>query len=215
MSDQDAPQTARPGRARPGELMHLVAGGLAGNGYEAGLPDSDDGRRLSITGPAARCALAVEDCGSVALDWNPVAGKAVDPLELAGVACALLTGRAGLPGWHGDGGSRADLTLKGRVGRELQARGLRVGLEVYPDELSFEAVTAIVVTVPGTGLDGEVRVSDDGRLSWERDYGAEAAVSSWDECAAWIADPGKVAADIVAAITLALSLGLPSPAGRQ
>jgi hypothetical protein len=215
MSDQDAPQTAQAGRAQPGALMHLVAEGLAGNGYQAGLPGFAEGRRLSIASPAARCALAVEDCGSVVLDWNPVAGSAVDPLDLADVASVLLTGRAGLSHWHGDGGGRADLTLKGRVGRELQARGLQVGLEVYPDELAFEAHTAIVASAPGTGLDAAVRVSDDGRLSWERDYGAEAAAICWEEFTTWIADLGKVASDIVAAVTLALSRGLPSPAGQQ
>jgi hypothetical protein len=41
----------------PGELMHLVADGLAGNGFDVGLPGSGDGHRLSIASPAARCAL--------------------------------------------------------------------------------------------------------------------------------------------------------------
>src|SRR5579863_2282700 len=191
-------QASAHGADNPGVLMHLVAGGLAGNGFELGLPESGDGRLLSIATPAAQCALAVEDSGSVAFDWNPVAGSAVDPLALADVSSALLTGQAGQSRWESDCGERSDLTLKGRVGRELQARGLRVGLEVYPDELSFEAHTAIVATAPGTSLDAEVRVSDDGQLNWQRDYGAQAAAISWEECTTWIADPGKVAADIVA-----------------
>src|SRR5580693_4337446 len=94
----------------PGALMYLVADGLAGNGFEVGLPEFKDGRRLSVACPVAQCALTVEDWGSVAWEWNPVAGSAVDPLELADVACALLTGRAGLPRWEGDCGGRADLT---------------------------------------------------------------------------------------------------------
>jgi hypothetical protein len=201
--------------AQPGALMRLVADGLAGNGYEVGLPEFDDGRRLSIATPAAQCALTVEDNGSVVGDWKPTAGSAADPLDLADLASALLTGRAEQARWEGDCGGRADLTLKGRVGRELRARGLRVGLEVYPDELAFEAHVAIVVTAPGTDLDGEVRVSDDGRLSWERDYAAEQAVICWEECTTWIADPGKVAADIVAVVTLALSQNLLSGAGQR
>jgi hypothetical protein len=196
--------------------MHLVADGLAGNGFEVGLPECGDGGCLSIASPAARCALTVDDWGSVVLDWNPVAGSAVDPLELAEVASALLTGRAALSRWQGDCGGRADLTLKGRVGRELQARGLQVELEVYPDELAFDAHTEIVATAPGTGPDAEVRVSDDGRLSWECDYAtAEAAVCREPDHTTWIADPGKVADDIVAAVTVALSQGLPGPAGRR
>ncbi|HEY2577311.1 MAG TPA: hypothetical protein VGI74_13480 [Streptosporangiaceae bacterium] len=200
----------------PGELMRLVAGGLAGNGYEASLPECDDGRCLSIASPAAQCALTVDDWGSVVLEWNPVAGSAVDPLEVADLASALLTGRAGLGQWESDGDSRPDLTLKGRVGRELRARGLQAELEVYPDEMAFEAHIEIVASDPGTDPDAEVRVADDGWLSWERDYGAEEAAICWEPGrATWIADPGKVAGDIVAAVTLALSHGLPSQADQQ
>jgi hypothetical protein len=169
-----------------------------------------------IACPVARCALTVEDWGSVTWEWSPAAGNAVDPLGLADVACALLTGCAGLSRWQSDGGGRADLTVKGRVGRELQARGLQVALEVYPDELSFEAHAAIVASAPGTGQAAEVRVTDDGWLSWERDCAAEEAAICWQpDHTAWIADPGKVAGDIVAAVTLALSQSLPSQAGRQ
>jgi hypothetical protein len=199
----------------PGELMHLVANGLSGNGFDVGLPGAEGGRRLSIACPVARCALTVEDWGSVVWEWGPVAGSAVDPLDLADVASALLTGRAGLSRWEGDCGGRADLTLKGRVGRELQARGLQVGLEVYPDELSFEAHAAIVASAPGAGQVAEVRVTDDGWLSWERDCAAEqAAMYPGPNRTAWIADPGKVAGDIVALVTLALPQSLPSRAGQ-
>jgi hypothetical protein len=215
MNDQAAPQTVRTGYAQPGELMRLVAGGLAGNGHEVALPRFDDGRRLSVTSPAARCALAVEDCGSVVLDWNPVVGSAVDPLVLANVASALLTGQAGPSQWQGHDSSRADLTLKGKVGQELQARGLPVTLEVYTDEVAFEASAAILATAPQASLDAEVRVTDDGWLCWEGDYGVEEAAVCWEEGTTWITDPGKVAAGIVAAINLALSQGLPGQAARR
>jgi hypothetical protein len=192
---------------QPGELMHLVADGLVGNGFPVGLPEFDDGRRLSITSPVARCALSVEDCGAVVCDWNPVAGSSVDPLDLAHVASALLTGREGQTGWVGDG-RRSDLTLKGKVGQELRARGLRVDLEVYPDDMSLEAHTAIVASAPEGSGDGQVRVSDDGRMSWERDYGAALADMDPDpDCTAGILSLGEVAAGIVAALTLALSQG--------
>jgi hypothetical protein len=196
-----------------GVLMHLVADGLAGKGYEVGLPEFDDERRLSVASPVARCALTVEDSGAVVCDWKPAAGSAIDPLALADLTSALLTGQAGRAGqarWESDDADRADLTLKGRVGRELQARGLRVGLEVYPDELAFEAHTAIVASAPDDDEDAEVRVTDDGRLSWERDY-AQAPAAGWEpECTTWITDPAKVADEIVTAVTLALSQPLPS-----
>src|ERR1700735_126625 len=106
----------------PGALMRLVADGLGGNGVMVSRPGSRDGSRLSIACPAARCALTVEDWGSVIWEWSPAAGHAVDPLRLAGLACALLTGRVGLSRWESDGAGRADLTAKGRVGRELRER---------------------------------------------------------------------------------------------
>jgi hypothetical protein len=90
----------------PGALMHLVADGLAGNGFTVSRPESRDGRRLSITCPAARCVLTVEDWGSVTWEWSPAAGNAIDPLGLADLACALLTGRMGLSRWESDGGGR-------------------------------------------------------------------------------------------------------------
>jgi hypothetical protein len=204
-----------PKAAPPGVLMHLVAEGLTGNGYEVSRPGGEDGRCLSVTSPAARCALTVDDWGCVTCEWTLAAGSVVDPLELADLAYALLTGRLGLGRWDSDGGGRADLTLKGRVGRELQARGVRAELEVYPDELAFEASAAIVATAPGTGLEAEVRVTDDGWLFWERDYAEEEAAASEEYYLTGITDPGKVAADIVAAVTLALSLGLPSQASQR
>jgi hypothetical protein len=198
----------------PGALMHLVAAGLTGNGFRVGLPQPGAGRRLSIACPAARCILTVEDWGAVVAEWSPAASSVIDPLELADLASALLTGRAGLARWQDDCRDRTDLSLKAKVGRELRARGLLAGLEVWPDELSFEAHTAVVATAPGT--DAEVRVTDDGWLSWERDYAAEEAACRWQpECATWIADPGKVAADVIAAVTLALSQNLPGQAGQR
>jgi hypothetical protein len=214
MSQATAHSAERTGT--PGGLMRLVAEGLTGNDFKVGPPERDDERCLSIDIPAAHCALTVEDWGSVVLDWDPAAGSAVDPLELADLASALLTGRPGPGRWEGDSGDRTNLTLKGRVGRELQARGLHVELEVYPDDEAFEAGTEIVASAPSACLDAEVRVDDHGRLGWERDYGTEeAAICPELDNATWLADPGKVASDIVAAVTLALSHGLPSHAGQQ
>lgn len=56
------------GRAQPGELMRLVAGGLTGNGLDVRLPESQDGRRLAIGGQGGRCVLSVEDTGYI--EWE-------------------------------------------------------------------------------------------------------------------------------------------------
>jgi hypothetical protein len=214
MSPATAHRAERTGT--PSGLIRLVADGLTGNDFKVGPPERDDEHCLSIDIPAGHCALTVEDWGSVVLDWDPAAGSAVDPLELADLASALLTGRPGPGRWEGNSSDRPNLTLKGRVGRELQARGLHVELEVYPDDEIFEAGTVIVASAPSTCLDAEVRLDDYGRLGWERDYGTEeAAIRPEPDSAAWLADPVKVAGDIVAAVTLALSHGLPSQADQQ
>jgi hypothetical protein len=127
-------------RVQPGELMRLVAGGLASSGLEVRLPGPGHDRHLAIACPGpAQCALAVSDCGLVELDcWPPLSGQA-DPKQVADLATALLTGRAGDYPRQGTGYGRPDATLKGIVGLELAARGLDVELEVYEDKESFEA----------------------------------------------------------------------------
>jgi hypothetical protein len=197
----------------PGELMHRVADGLARNGFSIGFPECHDSRRLVITCPAAHCTLTVEGFGLVAWEWHPAAAGSTDPQQLADVASTLLTGQGGPGPRRGDGCEQPGLTLKGKVGRELAARGLTVELEVYPDEVAFDAQTAIAITAPG-GKDAEVRVTDYGCLSWEYDSWAEAAALTWEPCSAsQIADPQTLAEEIVAAVTQALAVASPGLAG--
>ena len=197
-------------RARPGELMRLVADGLTGEGLAVELPDCAGGRRLGICGQHGRCALSVDDTGNVEWECRPAKGAAADPHEVADLVAVLLTGRAGDRPHQADGRKWSGLTLKGAVGRELQARGLTVALEVCPDELCFEAVTELVVTDPEADANGEVFVSDDGGVAWYRDYWPEAAAIGWEpEYHWWIADPVKLAGDIVAKVVQAITRGLP------
>jgi len=110
----------------------------------------------------------------------------------------------------GTGYDLPDITFKGIVGLELKARGLDVGLEVYEDEDYYAAVAEIVVTSPESEEIARVRVTDDGGVTWERDYWPEAAVITWEpDYSGWIADPGSVAGAIVATITRAISLVSP------
>jgi hypothetical protein len=189
--------------------MRLVADGLTHNGFDVSLPDHADGRRLSIACLAARCTVTVEDTGLVVWDWHPVAGSRTDPRQLADLASALLTGKPGEHPRQGDGYGRPGVTLKGIVGRELTARGLQVGLEIYADEEFFDAHAAIVVTRSDGG--GQVYITDDGGLGWDRDYWAEAAGVTWQaQCTTRIIDPPVLAGDIVAAVTQAMAAAHPS-----
>jgi hypothetical protein len=157
----------------------------------------------------------VEDCGLITWEWHPAAAGGADPKQLADVASTLLTGQSVVYPRRGDSYGRPELTLKGIVGRELAARGLAVDLEVYRDEAYFDAHAAIVVTT-SSDSGAEVRITDNGCLSWERDYWPEAAAITWEpDCTVQIADPPGLAAGIVTAITQAMTVALPGTAGPR
>jgi hypothetical protein len=192
---------------KPGELMRLIADGLTASGLDVRPPVDAGGCRLTIGCPGARCAVSANDCGDVAWEWRPLAGGEADPKLVADVATTLLTGRR--PTDHprlGNGYGRSGITFKGIVGLELKARGFDVGLAVYHDEEYFDARAEIVVTSPGTVGEAQVHVTDDGGVTWSRDYHAESAatIRQPGSCGS-IADPGKLASAVVATITRAMT----------
>ena len=200
--------------AAAGELMRLVAAGLARYGWGPGTAGIQGGRRLPITVPGARCALTIDDSGLVTWEWRPAAGGTADPGKLAELACALLTGQAGQHPLPGEGHGPA-VTLKGAVGRELKARGLAVGLELHEDSLFFDVYAGIVASWPDGGHGEEVRVTDDGRLTWEYDceVGTGAVLAREPGHASkGTPDPAAVAAGIVLTLAPAMSQALPDPA---
>ncbi|HEY2577670.1 MAG TPA: hypothetical protein VGI74_15290 [Streptosporangiaceae bacterium] len=202
------------GGAQPGELMRLIAEGMTGKGLALRSPEPEHGGHLIIEDQGAWCTLLVDDTGNVELACSPAKGGKADPQEVADLAAVLLTGRAGGHPRQDEEPERSGLTLRGAVGRELRARGLKVALEVYPDELAFEAFTEISVTDPGASAESEVFISEDGGLTWERDYWPEAAVIGWEPAYHWwIADPVNLAGDIVARVVQAISQGLPGRRG--
>jgi hypothetical protein len=201
-------------RAAPGGLLRLVADGLAGAGLDVRVPGDEDGCRLDIVLPGARCTLAVGDCGSAEWEYCPWSPGDADPDLTADLATALLTGRTGPQPRLGSGRQRENVTFKGIVGLELQARGLEVEMAVYCDETAFDTFAEIIATVPGPGDDGQVCVTDDGGLTWTRDYWAETAIASGPESCRQAADPASVAGSVVEAVTRAASLLCPAEAGR-
>jgi hypothetical protein len=201
-------------RIAPGELLHLVADGLTDAGLDVRAPGDGDGR-LDIAWPGARCTLAVGDCGSAEWEYSPWSPQDADPDLTADLATALLTGQAGPQPSLGSGHQRENVTFKGIVGLELKARGLEVELAVYCDETAFDTFAEIIATVPGSGEDAHVCVTDEGGLTWTRDYLAETAalVSAPDRCGQ-AADLAGVAGAVVEAVTRAMSLLRPAGTGR-
>jgi len=190
-------------RTTPGELLRLVADGLTGGGFDVRPPEHDGSCRMTIACAGARCTLAVSDWGCAEWEYFPWSSDDADPKLAADLATTLLTGRAGGFPRLGSGYEREGIAFKGIVGLELKARGL----EVYSDEDYFDAHAEIVVTSPGSqDDDATVCVTDDGCLTWTRDYWAEAATIVFEPgSCGWIADPASVAAAVVQTITRAMS----------
>jgi hypothetical protein len=122
---------------------------------------------------------------------HPRSGDQADPQLTADLATALLTGNAGHYPRPAGGYRREGITFRGIVGRELKARGLDVGLEVYADEDYFDAHAEIIVTNHGSQDDAQVRVTDEGCLTWTRDYCAM-IVFEPDFCG-WVTNPTEPA----------------------
>ena len=202
-------------RTAPGELLGLVADGLAGAGLDVRAPGDGEGR-LAIAWPGARCTLAVGEGGSAEWEYCPWSPQDADPDLAADLATALLTGQTGPQPRLGSGHQLENVTFKGIVGLELKARGLDVELAVYCDETAFDTFAEIIATVPGQGEDGgQVCVTDEGGLTWTRDYWAETvAVLSAPEPCGQAADPADIASLVVEAVTRAMSLLRPAEAGR-
>ena len=179
-------------------------------------PPGDGEGRLDIAWPGARCTLAVGECGSAEWEYCPWSPQDADPDLAADLATALLTGRAGPQPRLGSGHQRENVMFKGIVGLELKARGLEVELAVCCDETAFDTFAEIIATVPGPGDGGgQVCVTDDGGLTWTRDYLDEAAaIASGPEPWGQVADPAGIASLVVAAVTRAMSLLRPAVEGR-
>jgi hypothetical protein len=171
-------------------------GSLAECGLDVSQGEDD---RLAIRWPGARCTLAVSEHGTAEWEYCPKSPAGADPGLAADMATALLTGRLGP--FSCLAGSRENLTFKGAVGRELRARGLDVELAMYADEVAFAAFAEVVATAPGGAEEAQVRVADDGGLTWIRDY--EAGPAGPGSCPA--ADPASIAADVVETVARAVT----------
>jgi hypothetical protein len=203
------------GRTVPGELLRLVADGLAGAGLDVRPPADADGCRLDIALPGARCTLAVGEGGSAEWAYWPWSADDADPDLTADLATVLLTGQAGPHPRLASGHHRENITFKGIVGLELKARGLDVEPAVYCDETAFDVFAEIVATVPGPGDGGgQVCVADDGGLTWTRDYLGGTAALSGPGLVGQAADQAGIAGLVVEAVTRAMALLRPAGAGR-
>jgi hypothetical protein len=149
--------------------MRRVAEGLAGTGLDVRPYGRDGSSQIDIACHAGHCTLWVSDFGTAEWEYQPA--QDADLGLAADLAAILLTGHAQAcpPPPSRPGGQH--LTFKGIVGLDLRARGLDVELAVYPEEDVLNVVAEIVITSPAdTGGGMQVWVTDDGHLTWKRDY---------------------------------------------
>jgi hypothetical protein len=157
------------GDGGPGGLLALVAAGLAARGVPGGYCHQEDGGcLLRVTGLAGRhCTVIADDSGYVLADCWPAGPRCPDPAVLAATVMRVLGDRED---WQpGPPVTDPDLALLGRVGLALRAGGLAVRLDVQADERNLEVCAQVVVTSAGQPGRGQVRIGDDGALSWECD----------------------------------------------
>lgn len=198
----------------PGHLMRLVADGLKARGFGVHLPAWEEERRMSVERWGGRCDLSVGDFGLVEWECVPWASNEADSMLAADIAAYLLTGKdEGYPCQVGSDNAHG-MSFKGTAGTELRARGFDVGLEVYEDNDRLEVFAEIVVTNPVIHPNASVRISDDGGISWERDYPCEVAViAGTQEYLDVLADPGGLADSIVSTVARAVWLSSGVPGG--
>jgi hypothetical protein len=150
--------------------MRAVAEKLAARGYDVRRPDCDDGRCLTVTNAeSASFELIVDDCGSVTLDYGPTSGRDTHPAVITELVLRVLGADDTEQGEHGTR-PHPGASLKGVVGRALDARGMDIRLVVYEDLFSYLVDAEVVAANPARPDRGQVRVSDDGDITWECFY---------------------------------------------
>jgi hypothetical protein len=151
--------------------MRLVATGLTAHGFDVHYPKHEDGRRLTIAGlPSMCCTITVDDLGTVQWEYWPKPGHQADPGQVVSLTLNVLapgsnrTSQARTP----DGDS-----LRAGVGQALRAAGLHVDIDVSTDRDTFTVAAEIVAASPLYPERGEIRIDDDGRITWECCYDTE------------------------------------------
>ncbi|HEY7147441.1 MAG TPA: hypothetical protein VH637_24610 [Streptosporangiaceae bacterium] len=154
--------------SRPGGLLRQVAAGLAARNLPIRCTHDQDEGLLRITGLASRyCTVIADDSGYVLVDCWPASPPPPRAAALAATAMRVLDDRED---WRpGEPVNDPDLTLLSRAGLALRAAGLTVRLNVLADEQNLEAFAQITVTHPGRPERGQLRIGDDGTITWECD----------------------------------------------
>jgi len=182
-------------------LARLTAATLTAAGHHVTGPDEHG--RLLIASRLAHCVLLVTDAPDAEFHWTPIAPMAADPHHAADLAAALLAGPPRPR--HPDAKTTSHITFKGIAGMDLRHAGYAVHLNVHADDYYYDVIAELTVTNPRSPGTGTAYITDQGGLTWHRDYDAPHAGDAPE-------DPATTAQAIAATITHALTTSTAPPA---
>jgi hypothetical protein len=166
-AEKPAPEAEAAGDDTTGDVIGTVMDGLASHGLDVRSPEWDGAHILKMTHvPGILCEVAIYDSGSVVWEYRMLGGAKVDPVHVTSIAMSIL----GASFMESDAAlvrKYSNLTLKGRAGLALAERGMEVSLEVYTDEIFFDAYSEIEVTNPEQPGRGTLRIADDESFRWD------------------------------------------------
>lgn len=151
-------------------LVTLIRRALMECGITIAREEKSAGRSLELEGiPAAPASSLLVGAEVIRWEYCPPEDGETDPKRIADITTALLADEDPPYERLGDGYDVPAMTFKGIVGRELQARGLSVELQIYEDHLALDAWADIFVSsAKESGM--RVLVDDDGCITWESDH---------------------------------------------
>jgi hypothetical protein len=168
VDETTSPQTSTP---EPGSAIGVVAAKFAERGLDVRVPGEQQNYAVTIFESGnTHCRVEVEDdAGVLVAYFMPIREAA--PGDIAGMVRRFLSAGDDFPPGLA-GRLYRDATLKGAVGREMNALGLKVCLDVIEDHDYYSVTAEVVVGNPVKPERGEVRLSDDTWFQWECCYDA-------------------------------------------
>jgi hypothetical protein len=155
----------------PSDPITAMAGLLTGHGLTVHSTGREDSR-LKVTGArSASCEVTVDEdgyltCEISALRRNP-ASSGISTAGMASIVALMLAVPAASPQQYSH--LHRAVTPAGAVGREMEARGMTVTMDVFEDHQAYSVSAVVVITSPAHPGRGTVHLDNNGFIYWETD----------------------------------------------
>lgn len=161
----DRPSAQAIFQEMPEESMRVIAEGLTKHGLTVSTTGCEDSRRLKVTGTGgAACDVIVDEDYYFTCEYTPGRNRQTSPADTARVVARMLGTDYTSPQQYAH--LHQGIPSPGAVGREMKARGMTVTLDVMPDEETYSAFVAIVITNPACPERGTVHLEKNW-VCWE------------------------------------------------